>query len=188
MSKYSGRSDLFDSLMVYKYTEEELKNNVKIYIGSSYIPLEYIPLEIESYKTLIPYYPHLVCTAAYNNKEQKSIIHITSESSVDRSEREILESYLKRILKYYDKCKKNEVKFEIEESIKSAYFIEWNKEQVIEIAKRVELYGKKANIDGIHLGVYEHYRKILANEMLRNNVNLADYGLERFNKNTEVEE
>lgn len=183
MSKYSGRSDLFDSLIIYKYTEEELKNNVKIYIGSSYIPLE-----IESYKTLIPYYPHLVCTAAYNNKEQKSIIHITSESSVDRSEKEVLESYLKRILKYYDKCKKNEVKFEIEESIKSAYFIEWNKEQVIEIAKRVELYGKKANINDIHLGVYEHYRKILADEMLRNNINLADYGLERFNKNTEVEE
>lgn len=181
VSKYSGRSDLFDSLMIHKYTEEELKNNVKIYIGSSYIPLE-----IESYKSLIPYYPHLVCTAAYNNKEQKSIVHITSESSVDRSEREVLESYLKRILKYYDKCKRNKTEFVIEDAIKSAYFIEWNKEQVIKIAKRVELHGKKANIDGIHLGVYEHYRKILADEMLRNSINLADYGLERFNKEGEI--
>lgn len=181
MSKYSGRSDLFDSLMIHNYTEEELKNNVKIYVGSSYIPLE-----IKSHKSLIPYYPHLICTAVHNNKEQKSIIHITSESSVDRSEREVLEAYLKRILKYYDKCKRNKTKFVVEDAIENVYFIEWNKPQIIEIANRVKENGKKANINGIHLGVYEHYRKILADEMLRNDISLADYGLERFGREGEI--
>ena len=156
MSKYSGRSDFFDSLMIYNYTEEQLKNNVKVYVGNSYIPLK-----IESYKTLILYYPHLICSSYHNNKEGSAIYHITAESSVDRNEKEILEVYLDRIIEFYDKCKRKKVEFKVEDAIKNAYFIEWNKEQVIEIAKRVELHGKKANIDGIHLRVYEHYRKIL---------------------------
>ena len=135
MSKYSGRSDFFDSLIMHNYTEEELKNNVKVYIGSSYIPLE-----IKSHKTLIPYYPHLICSSYHDNKEKKAIIHITAESSVDRNEREILEAYLERILKIYDRCKKNKTEFNVEETVKQIYWVDWNKPQITEIANRVNEY------------------------------------------------
>lgn len=89
MSKYSGKADLADYILMHgKYTEEELKNNVKVYIGSSYIPLE-----IKSHKTLIPYYPNLICSSYHDNKEKKAIIHITAESSVDRNEIEMREKF-----------------------------------------------------------------------------------------------
>lgn len=175
MSKYSGCSDLFDSLMICKYTEEQLKNNVKIYIGNNYVPLK-----IESYKDVIPYYPHLVCSSVHNNKKNNAIYHITAESSVDKNEKEILNVYLDRILKFYEKCKQNKIEFNIKEAVESAYFVDWNKEQIIEIANRVKKDGKKANINGIHLKTPEYYRKILVDEMLRNNINLSDYGYERF--------
>ena len=180
MSKYSGRSDLFDDLMIHNYTEEQLKNNVKIYVGNSYIPLK-----IESYKTIIPYYPHLICSSYHNNKECSAIYHVTAESSVDRNEKEILGAYLDRVLEFYKKCKRNKIEFEVEKAIKNVYFVDWNKEQVIEIANRVKENGDKANINGIHIKTSEYYRDILAQEMIRNNINLADYGLERFCKGSE---
>ena len=182
MSKYSGKSDLADSLLMHgQYTEEELKNNVRIYVGNSYIPLE-----IESYKTIIPYYPHLICSSCHDNKNRKAIFHITAESSVDRSEREVLEAYLERVLKIYNRCKKNKTEFNVEETVKQIYWVDWNKKQITEIANRIKENGNKVNIDGIHLQVYDHYRKVLVDEMLRNDLNPADYGYERFITNKEV--
>ena len=177
MSKYSGRSDFADDLIIHNYTEEQLKNNVKVYVGNSYIPLK-----IDSHKSLIPYYPHLICSSYHNNKENSAIYHITSESSVDRNERDILGLYLDRILEFYDKCQKKKVEFKIEDAVENVYFVSWNKEQVIELANRVKECGRKANTNGVYLGTSEHYRKTLFDEMIRNGLNPCDYGLERFCK------
>ena len=64
MSKYSGRCDVYDVfVMIRKYTDEELKNNVKVYVGDSETPLE-----LNTQKDLIPYYPHLIsCSSSLYN-------------------------------------------------------------------------------------------------------------------------
>lgn len=182
MSRYSGKCDLFDVLEIHNYTLEELQDNVKIYVGNSKEPLH-----IEKMSDLIPYYPHIIWSAYYNNVERKSVMHITSESYVDREEREHLEFYLKQLIKIYNRCKKNKVEFNVDEAVKEVCWMDWNKEAITELANRVKEKGTKATIEDVHLTMHELYRKLLVEEMLRNCVNLADIGnnYKRFVNNDE---
>jgi hypothetical protein len=171
MSRYSGRCDLADTLKIHNYTLEELQNNVEIYVGR-----DTKPLHIEKMEDLIPYYPYLIVMAWYNNLKGKSVIHLTSESYVDIEERKTLEFRLKCILKIYNRCKRKKIEFDAEEAIKDVTLNGWNEEPYRELANRVKENGKKANIDGIHLRMYERYRQELVNEMLKNGINPADIG------------
>lgn len=176
MSRYSGKCDCYDSLvMIHEYTEDELKNNVRIYVGNSDIPLK-----IESYKDLIPFYPYLIGSACFDNEERKSIIHLSSESFVDREERESLEYKLKHLMRIYNRCKRKKVEFNVEEAVKEISWNGWNEKACRELAERVREKGKRATIDGLHLEMHERYRKELVNEMIKNNLNPANYGYERF--------
>ena len=176
MSRWSGKCDCFDSLIeIHKYTEEELKNNVKIYIGNNTEPLH-----IEKMSDLIPYYPYLIAIACYDNVERKSVIRLSSESFVDREERECLEWRLKDLIRIYNRCKRKKIEFDVEDAVKQITWNGWNEEPHRELANRVKENGKKATINGIHLKMHERYRKELVDEMLKNGLNPADYGYERF--------
>lgn len=177
MSRYSGKCDVYDSLIaIHKYTLEELQNNVKIYVGKNTEPLY-----IEKESDLIPYYPYLVGCAYYNNNERKSVICLSSESFVDREERESLEFRLKHLLRIYNRCKRKKVEFDVEEALKEIVWNGWNEEPYRELANRVKEKGKKASIEGIHLKMHEYYRQKLVEEMLKYGLNPADYGnYERF--------
>lgn len=179
MSVYSGRCDVYDSLVeINRYTDEELKNNVDIYIGNIGTPLK-----IESQKDLIPYYAHLIGSACYNNKDKKACVHITSESWVDKEERDVLEFRLKELFRIYNRCKRNKVEFDVDKAVKEITWNGWNEEANRELANRVKEYGKKANVDGIHLKMHERYRKELVEEMLKHGLNPCKYGdFERFIK------
>jgi len=181
MSRFSGKCDCYDSLVcISRYTEDELINNVKIYVGN-----EEEPLHIESYKDLIPYYPYIIGSACYNNVERKAVIHLSSESFVDREEREFLESYFKDVLREYNRCKRNKVEFDVEATVDK---VSWwtNKDIIREIASRVKQYGRKANTYGIHMPMHEIYRKELVKEMVANGLKPHEWGYERFD--TEVDE
>lgn len=39
MSKFSGRYDFYDYLHAHKFTDEDIKNNLYIYIGKTKTPL-----------------------------------------------------------------------------------------------------------------------------------------------------
>lgn len=135
-------------------------------------------------KDLIPYYPHIIGFAACDNTDShKSVVCLSSESFVDREEREILEWKLKNILRIYNRCKRKKIEFDIDEVIKEICWNGWNEEVYRELAERVKERGKKATIDGIHLRMHEKYRQDLVNEMLKNGLNPCDYGYERFVKN-----
>lgn len=178
ISCYSGKCDCYDSLVeIHKYTLEELQNSVKIYVGKNKEPLH-----IEKMSDLIPYYPYIVSSASYNNKKKDAVIHLTSESYVDTQEKELLNSYLKRILKIYNRCKRKKIEFDPEDVVREMCWSNWNwnSKEVSELANRVKENGKKTVIDGIHLDMYEFYRKELVNEMIRNNMNPSEYGYERF--------
>lgn len=176
MSRYSGCSDVYDSLVaIHEYTEEELKNNVIIYVGKNKEPLK-----INSKKDIIPYYPYVVCTASFDNKRREAVLYITSESYVDISEKEILERCLKDTLKIYNRCKRNKTEFDVNEALEKLYWNDWNMKAMKELVNRVKEYGNKATIDGIHLRASEYHRQLLAEEMVRNGMNLADTKYERF--------
>lgn len=184
MSAYSGKCDCYDSLiMIHNYTDEELKNNVNIYIGNVGTPLR-----IDSCKDLIPYYGHIVWAACHDNSERKASIHITSESWVDTEERESLEFRLKELLKIYNRCKRKKIEFDVDEAVKQVCWNGWNKAAYTELAIRVKEHGNKATIDGIHLKMHEYYRQRLVDEMIENGLNPLFYGdYDRFiNKEKEV--
>lgn len=176
MSKFSGKCDFADSLEINKYTLEELQNNVLIYIGNNPEPLH-----IEKMSDLIPYYPYLIGMAYHDNKERKAIINLSSESWVDREERYRLETYLKYILRIYNRCKRKKIEMSIDDVVEEICWNDWNKEQVTELANRVKKCGKKATIDGIHLKMHEHYRQELVDLMVENDLEPCRYGgYERF--------
>lgn len=54
MSKFSGRYDFYDYLHAHKFTDEDIKNNLYIYIGKTKTPLE-----INNKKDLIQYYAYV---------------------------------------------------------------------------------------------------------------------------------
>lgn len=178
ISRYSGKCDVYDSfVMIHNYTDEELKNNVKVYLGKSDTPLK-----IETAKDLIPYYPHLISVGCYDNIERKSVIHITSESFVDYEERDTLNYYLKRILTIYNRCKRKKIEFNIDDVVKEICWMDWNKEAVTKLANRVKEKDKKATTNGIYLAMHERYRRELVDEMIKNGIDPAQYGYGRFVK------
>lgn len=177
ISKWSGKCDWADSYEIHNYTLEELQNNVKIYIGNNPEPLH-----IEKLSDMIPYYPYITSCAYYNNEERKAIIHLTSESWVDIEERDILEWRLKDLLRIYNRCKRKKIEFNVDDAVKEITWQGWNEKAHRELAERVKEKGKKATVEGIHLTMHERYREDLAEEMIRNGLNPADYGYERFIK------
>lgn len=177
MSMFSGKCDCYDTVVViHQYTEEQLKNNIKIYVGNNEEALH-----IESYRDLIPYYPYLIGSAYFNNEKSNAEIHLSSESFVDREEHERLELYLELALKKYNKCKRTKTEFIVEDVVNDICGLnDWNKEAIAELVRRVALNGKKAVIDDIHLSMHEYYRQKLVNKMLENGLDPAEYGYGRF--------
>ena len=96
MSRYSGKCDFKDMCEIHNI-DNILKSNV--YIGWNIIPLKF-----GSEKDLIPYYPYIVGSSATTNGMGE--IRLSTESYVDRSERESLEFYTKECQKYVNKCKR----------------------------------------------------------------------------------
>lgn len=178
ISKFSGKCDLYDCLDIHQYTEDELKNNVKIYVGYD----KEIPLEINAYRDLIPYYPYTISISYFNNVERKSIIYLSKESFVDREEREFLESKLERALKIYNQCKKKHIPFDQETAMQEIDPYNLNYDTCLKLLNRVETFGEKATISGLHLSMHEKYRMELVTEMIVNGLNPAKYGYRRFLK------
>lgn len=171
MSRYSGKCDLADTISM----QGKKILNAKIYIGYSNRPLQ-----INDMKDLIPYYPYIIGSAWFDNVEGKSVIHLPSESWVDYEEKDNLTFYLKHLIRIYNRCKRKKIEFNVEEAIKEVRCGNWNKDIITELAHRVKDSGKKATIDGLHLKMHEYYRRELVDEMLKNGLNPADYGYDRF--------
>lgn len=138
------------------------------------------PLHIEKMTDLIQFYPYIIGCASYN--EGKSIIHLSSESWVNREERECLEWKLKELLKIYNRCKRKKIEFDVDEAVNQICWNHFNEEAYRELAKRVKEKGKKATVDNVHLKMHEYYRRELVDEMIKNELNPSDYGYERFIK------
>lgn len=196
MGLYSGKADFYDHLWVSAETEEEafnkfngttlyicqplpddfdwgeaVANNVNI--SKTY----YKKIEYSSIKDLIPFYPYLIASAYWDNKDaHNSVVNLSSESFVDREERECLEWRLKHLLRIYNRCKRKKTEFNVDEALTEVVWNGWNEEPYKELANRVAKNGKKATLDGIHLKMHERYRQLLVDEMLKYGLDPCKYG------------
>lgn len=114
MSRFSGKCDCYDTLvMIHKYTDDELKNNVKIYIYG-----DPEPIKIEKRKDLIPYYPHLIGSAGFDNENRKATVYITKKPFTDSREEKQLDFYLHEYLKIFNRCKRKKMEFNVEDAVR----------------------------------------------------------------------
>jgi hypothetical protein len=164
--------------MIHQYTLEELQKS-HIYIGDSKEELH-----INSLAELIPYYPYLISSGFFDNVERTATIYLSSESYVDSQEKDTLIFYLKEVLKIYNRCRRKKTDFTLDEVLREFYWSHWDEEVYTELYSRVLLHGKNANIEDIHTKTGEHYRQELADEMIKNGMDPAGYGYERFMSDT----
>lgn len=176
MSRFSGKCDFYDVIEIHKYTLEELKNNVKIYVGIGNDK----EIKIEKMSDLIPYYPYLISVGSYDNVERKSVIHLSNRSYVDIEERDYLEYLFGQVLRIYKRCKKKKIEFNKEDVIDELCYSAYNQNRYEELFDRISRDGIHANVDGMHITSAERYRKELVKEMIKNGLNPREYGYERF--------
>ena len=170
MSIYSGKCDFYDHIEIFGV---ERTMNSEVYVGDSLTPLKF-----KSEKDLIPYYPYVIYMSASDGEHTN--MRLTRKSWVDIEEEEMLNIYLNLFLKYLRKCKRKKMEYVVEEAVENVCW--YYDEAFVELAKRVKEDGKNATFDGLYLKGKEFYRQFLVDEMVKNGLNLADYGLERFEK------
>ena len=117
-------------------------------------------------KEACKYYPYLTSIAAYNNFEGRNTIVLSSKCFIDSEEREFIGWHIKDAFKYWRKCKRNKIPFDVEDYINSTYFIN-NKDIDTEVARRIADKGEKAEFDDIHDSLHEYFRRRWFEEMVR---------------------
>lgn len=177
ISKFSGKCDFCDTISMLGERDgvRNFIENSLIYIGASETPLS-----VSSEKDLIQYYPYIIVAMYSDNVLGKHIIRLSSESYVDREERSYLEYVVKWLNRIRNRCMRKHITFDIESAVEEVIWNRRDAEQTYELVNRVSNKGKRASIEGIHMSIYEHYRKDLADEMIKEGVDPARYGYERF--------
>lgn len=176
MSRYSGKCDLADHIEIFGINHIL---NSDVYIGDSETPLK-----LTCYEDLIPYLPYIIGLSVRG--KEKSYMRLSSESWVDREERDTLEFYKKRLVRIYKRCKRKHEIYDVNKAQNEVCFLITPK-AVKELARRVGEKGQKAELDGLHLESCEYYRRNLVKEMLAHGINPAEYGYGRFLTNAEKE-
>lgn len=160
MSIYTGKCDVFDTfVMIYEITDF---SNVHIYAANN----DLIPLQINSQKDLIPYYPYLIVCMS-SSKEGEINANLSDRSYIDIDEEERLKWRLDQLKKYYRRCKRNKEKFDDKKALQ--LICPWDnneKNYGIELVKRVKFDGNKATYNGIHIPSLDVSRKKLFDDMV----------------------
>lgn len=162
MSKFSGKCDFYDGFVAIACDGDEEKLNEKIKRLKLYVQgsdgREHL-VKSDTIKDIVKYYPYLKVMSYGNNKDGKYVVVLSSDSFIDQEEAEFLEWRIRDCLKYWRKCKRNKVDFDVTEFLNSCYISRHGDDAMVEIAKRVKEHGDKATFDGIHLPMHEHFRK-----------------------------
>lgn len=160
MSKFSGRYDFYDYLHAHKFTDEDIKNNLYIYIGKTKTPLE-----INDKNDLIQYYAYVPKKDKYDKKKKIAMVYLTDKSWVDIEEEQNLNISLNDIKKIYIKCKKKKSDFNEEDVLNQIYHKKIDLDVYKELIKRVKMDYKKADINGLHLIKFKYLRERLHSEL-----------------------
>lgn len=153
MSKYSGKCDLYDC--IGDYTDEEIAKKVKVYYAGSIVPLK-----IESQKDMMPFYP-FVAGVMCGESDGTRVFHIGQRSYVDAQDEAIVEFVKRDVQRYYNKCKRKKMDFDLNYFTSSSYLAK-------EIAADVVRIGIKdvLSSDEYHTKMSDYYRKQLYKDMV----------------------
>ena len=150
----SGKCDFQDTVELYG--ADKILNNYKIYAAHN----DVIPLKFEKQADLIAYYPYLVAMMYGDNKNGCGIIQLSERSFIDSEEEEWLSWRMNEVKRIWRKCKRNKEPFtrEITKENLGAWCVEPDgyKKEIID---RVEKFGDKATIEGIHDPMHDKIRK-----------------------------
>lgn len=165
MSVYSGKCDLFDSLIeIGKVTDF---SKVHIYINDNLVELR-----IDSYKDLIPYFPCVPSVQTHCDGEYR--IWLSGKPWYRVEEEQMLNIYLRDLITCYSRLKRDKC-LSLDGLIKvyvTKYTWSRTKDELIsELAKRLfEAKGKKNKVDisDLYLPSGDYFRKRLYKEMVDN--------------------
>ena len=158
MSVFSGKCDFYDGFVAIRCDgdEEKVKEELKkleLFIYGSDGRTHRV--KSESIKDIAKYYPYLESIAC-SSKDRMRVI-LSSDSFIDREEKEMLGYKLDDIYKYWRKCKRDKKEFTEEECLNSLWYT--RTDEIEEIVHRVAMKGNKAEFDDIHFPLWEHFRR-----------------------------
>lgn len=158
MSKFSGKCDVYDS---FGDLDEKALKNTDFYLGDNPVPLR-----IETQHDLAPYYPYLTAIMSWSKDHRRRFCVLGERSFIDAEEEEHLGWRLRDLKKYYRRCKRNKIAYIVDEALAKVCLFP-PRDSELELAKRVEMYGDKATLEGVHDEMHEYYRNALLKEMIR---------------------
>ena len=167
MSIFSGKCDFYDSVVAIHCDGDtsklsEFLANIDVYITGR--DRRYHKVEVYDEKTACKYYPYLTSIVGLHSDGHANI-YLASDSFIDQEEREFLNWKINAVLKYWKKCKRKKIPFNVEECV-SVY--SWNDTTMFrKIAERVIKHGNKAEFDDLHDPMHERFRREWYKEMIR---------------------
>lgn len=172
MSVFSGKCDLWDSLVMIREVNDETTDwsKIKIYqhTDESYFDETGFRncqlLDIKCLKDLLPYAAFLT-GAAYGNADGTYICYIGRRSFIDTEEEERFTWDLNEIKKLYRRCKRKKIEFTEDYVLNELSWIT-NKEPIKTLFYRVKEHPYSANVEGLHDNLHQYYRKKLEEDMI----------------------
>lgn len=168
MSKFSGKCDFYDSVVAI-HCDGDI-NKLEKYLGNTDIYIlglddRYHKVKCETEKDAVKYYPYIIGIMVHNGEEGRNKIILSSDSFIDKEEKEWLEWKIEDVFKYWRKCKRKKELFTAEKFLNQDCF--GYGETMEKVANRIAEYGKKADFKDIHDSTHEYFRKIWYEEMIR---------------------
>lgn len=78
MSRFCGKCDFYDCLVIHDGFEKVINGDFEVFLGDRDHPLHF-----GSLGEVVPYYPHLVSSAAHDNVTGTATIFLTEHSYMD---------------------------------------------------------------------------------------------------------
>ena len=155
MSRFCGKCDLYDSLVMIQSDDDDEKlaevlKNLELYVrgadGRDHL------VKSDTKKDIAKYYPYLIAIGCHSKDHH--VVILSSDSFIDREEEERKEWIAQDVLRYW---KKHKTDFNEDDCLDSLSI--WSdKERFRSFAHLVALYGNKADFSNIHLPLWEYYR------------------------------
>lgn len=165
MSKFCGKCDVYDSFIAIQEMDDT-SDWSKVSIFQCDEDLNKHDLNIKSYKDLVPYFPHLVQYSS--SRDGEVVACITNKSFVDMENEERINGIYYRAKRYYNRCKRKGIDFDIEEALKHVCFSSFGNDLEREVCERVKKHPyAKNDLTGLYYSFYEHYKEALMLEMLK---------------------
>lgn len=177
MSKYCGKCDLWDSLvMIGEVSDDSNWNNIDVYqlTEDSFFDSDgwhnTNKLEIHSIKDLIPYAPFISCLSM-GQKNDGDIIrtdYIGNKSFIDIEENERFEWVIRDARRICKSYKRKGEELSLDELVNKVTLWRTSEEYIKIICERVlaHPYAKHIKTDNLHTEIHNMYRKIWYNDMI----------------------